>query len=97
LAKSRAAGDPLAVAIAAAPSEELAGALTVPVCDTIYGLVKADASAAAIRPGDLLVACALPGHVMRAPEGMPATAIVGKALEPLEAGQALLHVLVTLR
>ncbi|MBP7149388.1 MAG: hypothetical protein KBD01_17795, partial [Acidobacteria bacterium] len=41
LAKSRAAGDPLAVAIAAAPSEELAGALTVPVCDTIYGLVKA--------------------------------------------------------
>ena len=96
-AKSRTAADPLAMAVAAAPSEEVDGALQAPVCDTIYARVKADASTGAIRAGDPLVASALAGHVMRAPEGTPPAAIVGKALEALEAGQGLLHVLVTLR
>jgi hypothetical protein len=56
-----------------------------------------DPRAVAVEAGDRLVASALAGHVLRAPEGAPPAALVGKALEPLEAGQVLLHVLVTLR
>ena len=85
------------MAVAAAASEEVDGTLQAPVFDTIYVRVKADASTGAIHAGDPLVASVLAGHVMRAPERAPTAAIVGKALEALEAGQGLLHVLVTRR
>ncbi len=96
-ARARAAADPLAAAIAASASESVDGELEVVVCDTLYAAVKADASTAPIGAGDLLVASALPGHVMKAPPGAPAGAIVGKALGPLAVGQGLVRILVTLR
>ncbi len=50
----------------------------------------------AVEPGDLLVTLPTPGHAMRMDAPLPGT-VVGKALEPLAAGQALLRVLVMLR
>lgn len=95
--KSRIAGDPLVVAIAAGVPEEIDGVLQVPVWDTLYARVKADASTGVIQPGDLLVASALAGHAMKAPDGAPAGSIIGKALEALEAGQGHVRLLVTHR
>lgn len=95
--KSRTPADPLAVAIAAGPSDNREGQVQAPVYDTLYAAVKADASTGPIRPGDLLVSSALPGFVMKAPESAPLSAIVGKALDKLELGQGVLRVLVTLR
>ena len=55
--------------------------------------VKVDARYGAIQPGDLLTASATPGHAMRADEDVPG-AIVGKALEPLDAGTGRVLMLV---
>jgi hypothetical protein len=60
-------------------------------------LCRVDASTGAISPGDLLVASATPGHAMRAGKSPAPGTIVGKALEPLEAGQALIRVLAMAR
>ncbi len=48
--------------------------------------VKASAENGPIHPGDLLVASSTPGHAMRAGPNPPPGSVLGKALEPLEAG-----------
>lgn len=60
--------------------------------------VKADASYAAIRVGDLLTTSATPGHAMRCADRLQCVgATVGKALEPLDSGTGVILVLVTLQ
>jgi len=70
----------------------------VPVA--ILGVVacKVSAENGPIRPGDLLVTSATPGHAMRADRerALPGT-ILGKALESLDSGTGLIQVLVTLQ
>jgi hypothetical protein len=57
---------------------------------------KVDAGYGAIRVGDLLTVSPTPGHAMRASEAPPGT-VLGKALEPLEAGTGVIRVLAMLR
>jgi len=57
---------------------------------------KVDASYAAIKPGDLLTTSDTPGHAMKATNPVIGT-ILGKALEPLDAGTGTIEVLVTLQ
>jgi hypothetical protein len=59
-------------------------------------LAKVDAGYGAVGVGDLLAASPTRGHAMRSDDAAPGT-IVGKALEPLEAGRGLIQVLVMLR
>ena len=59
--------------------------------------VKVDAGYGAIMPGDLLVSSPTPGHAMRAPDPAPAGAVIGKALELLEAGTGKIRMIVVLR
>jgi hypothetical protein len=54
--------------------------------------VRVDAGFGAIAPGDLLTTSTTPGAAMRATGAEPGT-ILGKALEPLEAGVATIRVL----
>lgn len=56
----------------------------------------ADATAAPIRPGDLLTTSGTAGHAMRADPGRAAGAVLGKALGPLSRGRGLLPILVAL-
>jgi hypothetical protein len=59
---------------------------------------KVDATRAPIKPGDLLVTSATPGHAMKCTSRRPAAGtVLGKALEGLERGTGVIHVLVTLR
>ncbi|HEY7253389.1 MAG TPA: hypothetical protein VIG37_23025 [Methylomirabilota bacterium] len=47
--------------------------------------------------GDLLTTSATPGHAMKAVDGARAFgAVIGKALEPLAGGQALIRILVAM-
>jgi len=59
-------------------------------------LAKVDAGYGAIQVGDLLTTSPTVGHAMRADDPRPGT-ILGKALEPLDAGTGLIKVLVMLR
>ncbi len=59
--------------------------------------VKASAENGPIRPGDLLVAAATPGHAMRAGANPPLGTVIGKALEGLEKGTGVIRMLVMLR
>ncbi|HZI92864.1 MAG TPA: hypothetical protein VFE84_01360 [Patescibacteria group bacterium] len=59
-------------------------------------LCRVDATQNAIRAGDLLTTSATPGHAMRA-GNQAGGAILGKAMEPLEAGTGLIRVLVSPR
>ena len=59
--------------------------------------VKVSAESGAIRPGDLLVASATPGHAMRAPGDPAAGTVIGKALGGLEQGTGVVEMLVMLR
>ncbi len=86
LRRSASPSDPNVVGVAATDSVEVDGSLRVTLVDTLYPSVKADATAAPIRPGDLLVSASTPGHVMRASEGATLTSIVGKAMQALESG-----------
>lgn len=61
-----------------------------------YRAVKADATGAAIEPGDLLVSSSLPGHAAPAEGPTPGT-LVGKALGPLDEGTGVIPVMVTLQ
>jgi hypothetical protein len=61
-----------------------------------FKAVRVDASYGAIRPGDLLVSSTTPGHAMRADSPAPG-AVIGKALEPLDAGKGTIAVMVTLQ
>lgn len=58
-------------------------------------LCKVDATYRPIEVGDLLVTSTMPGFASGASNPLPGT-LLGKALEPLRTGQALVHVLVTL-
>ncbi|KAF5416741.1 MAG: hypothetical protein C5S38_02535 [Candidatus Methanophagaceae archaeon] len=57
---------------------------------------KVDATYAPIKPGDLLTTSDTPGHAMKATDPQIGT-ILGKALEPLDSGTAVIEVLVTLQ
>ena len=59
--------------------------------------VKASAENGAIRPGDLLVASATPGHAMRAGPNPPIGTVVGKALSALDSGTGTISLLVMLQ
>jgi hypothetical protein len=59
---------------------------------------KVDADQGAIQVGDLLTSSSVPGYAMKASNPMRAFgAIIGKALDRLDAGQGLISVLVTLQ
>lgn len=64
----------------------------------VIGIVpcKVSAENGPIRPGDLLVTAALPGHAMRDENPRNGT-IVGKAMGTLEQGTGIIRVLVTLQ
>ncbi len=60
--------------------------------------MKADASEAPIRPGDLLTTSAVAGHVMAAIDPARAQgAVIGKAMTSLESGRGLILALVSLQ
>lgn len=59
--------------------------------------VKATAENGAIRPGDLLVTSATPGHAMKAGPNPLIGTVVGKALAGLEAGTGTIQMLVMLQ
>jgi len=59
--------------------------------------VKASAENGPIRPGDLLVASATPGHAMKAGPNPPQGTVIGKALEGLEKGTGVIQMLVVLQ
>jgi len=60
--------------------------------------VKATTENGPIRVGDLLVASSKPGYAMRCTDPASAVgAVIGKALEPLEEGEGMIMVQVTLR
>jgi hypothetical protein len=80
------------VALGVRPSE----GGSAPVALSGIARCKVDASFGAIAPGDLLVSAPTPGHAMRDAAPLPGT-VVGKALEPLAAGQGIIRVLVMLR
>lgn len=70
----------------------------VPVA--MIGIVpcKASTENGPIRRGDLLVSSSTPGYVMKGTDRMLMTgAIVGKALQPLESGQGVIEIAVTLQ
>ena len=59
---------------------------------------RVDAADAPIEIGDLLTTSARPGHAMKAVEPSRAFgAVIGKALEPLASGQALIPILIALQ
>ncbi|MBN1824699.1 MAG: hypothetical protein JW958_00450 [Candidatus Eisenbacteria bacterium] len=64
----------------------------------VVGIVpcKVSAENGAVRPGDLLVTSATPGHAMRDDEPRTGT-VLGKALEPLASGTGVIRILVTLQ
>jgi hypothetical protein len=59
--------------------------------------VKVSAENGAIRPGDLLVASATPGHAMRAPGNPAPGTVIGKALGTLDSGTGTIEMLAMLR
>jgi hypothetical protein len=73
--------------------------LTAKVPLAIVGVVpvKASAENGVIHPGDLLVTASTPGHAMRAGDNPPQGTVLGKALDELEEGAGVIHVLVTLQ
>ena len=75
-----------------------AGEDAVPIALTGRVWVKCDASAAPIRPGDLLTTAAIPGHAMAATDASRAAgAIIGKAMTSLDVGTGMVLVLVSLQ
>jgi hypothetical protein len=70
---------------------------TVPLA--VVGVVPAKISAenGAVRPGDLLVSSATPGHAMRAGDDPPQGTVLGKALERWDEGTGVIRILVTLQ
>jgi hypothetical protein len=70
----------------------------VPIALLGKAFCKVDADSGDVKTGDLLTTAERPGHAMKVTELASALgAVLGKALAPLEAGQGLLPVLVTLR
>jgi len=59
---------------------------------------KVDATFAPVKVGDLLTTSLTEGHAMKASDPVKAFgAVIGKALEPLNEGRALIQILVTLQ
>jgi hypothetical protein len=86
----------LAAGIELGKGEAAAGSVAVALSGRVW--VKCDATAGAIRAGDLLTTSARPGHAMRATNRDRAQgAILGKAMTSLEAGTGLVLVLVSLQ
>ena len=94
LRRALSAGEAGVVGVAAAAPSVVEGESRVLVAGAGFASVKADASFAAILPGDFLVSSDTPGHVMKAPVPAPAGAVVGRAMEKLEAGTGLIRILV---
>jgi regulator of RNase E activity RraA len=65
----------------------VAGAIPLAVVGVVP--VKVTTENGAIRPGDLLVASAIPGHAMKAGPNPPQGTVIGKALEKLDASQGI--------
>jgi hypothetical protein len=59
--------------------------------------VKVSAENGAIRPGDLLVASATPGHAMKGGANSPQGTVIGKALDKLDLGTGVIKMLATLQ
>jgi hypothetical protein len=78
-------------------SELKAASVGIMVTVGAYANCKADATAAAIAPGDLLTTSATPGHVQKVlPEAnVPPGAIIGKALGQLKKGRGIIPILVS--
>ena len=78
------------------PTPDRAGGTSVSFA--VAGIVtcNVDATAGAIRPGDLLVSSPNAGYAVRADAPSPGT-IVGKALQALEGGTGTIRMLVVLR
>jgi hypothetical protein len=96
------AGDPREAGVVTGAAALLLGgpASDGRVAVALYGVTacRVDAGSAPIRPGDRLV-CAPSSGCARSAEGLDvsAGAILGKALEGLESGQATIQVLLTPR
>jgi hypothetical protein len=74
------------------------GEARVPVALTGRVYCKADAGLGPIELGDLLTTSSTEGHAMRVGDhALAAGAIIGKALAPLDEGQGLVPVLLTLQ
>ncbi len=88
--------DPGVIGVAMDRAVEIEGRLHVPVISHAFAEVKADAGYGAIHAGDLLTASGTPGHAMRSGDPRPGT-VIGKAIEPLEAGTGVIRVLLMMR
>lgn len=76
--------------------DRLDGGVPLALSGRVYAW--ADASAGAIRPGDLLTTSDVPGHAMKVSEPGRATgAILGKSLTALDSGTGLVLILVALQ
>ena len=59
---------------------------------------KVSAESGAIKPGDLLVTSSKPGYAMKGSDhSQMMGAIIGKALEPLDAGTGVIEVAVSIQ
>jgi len=86
--------------ILASPHKMDAKAFQLEVPLAVVGIVpcKASAENGPIKRGDLLVASSTPGHAMKGTDRSKILgAVVGKALENLDAGKGIIQVLVTLQ
>jgi hypothetical protein len=70
---------------------------TIPLAMIGVVPVKVSAENGPIRPGDLLVASAIPGYAMRAGPNPPQGTIIGKALEKWDVGTGVIKMLATLQ
>lgn len=84
--------------LSASPGITLGSNSGVPLALTGRVACKVDASYAPVEVGDLLTTSLTPGHAMKATDANLAFgAVIGKALRPLPAGQALIPILVALQ
>ena len=65
----------------------------VAVASSRIALCRVDASYGPVSIGDRLIASPLPGMAMRIDAGLPGAPVLGRAIEPLDAGTALVRVL----
>ena len=73
-----------------------AGRVPIALVGKVYTWVDADFGE--VRVGDLLTTSPVPGHAMKASDPARAFgAVVGKAMQPLAGGRALIRVLVSLQ
>jgi hypothetical protein len=78
------------------PAGNAGGRGDVAVLVSGFATIKVDAGYGSIRAGDLVTSSPTPGDAMLAPAAEPGT-IVGKALEPFDAGTGKIRVLLMAR